>query len=76
MKFVLKFNRIQYISKVAYIQKIFNIQLIYTDKQEVLIKKIIGCARFVYNPFLALKKELYSTNDGCLKQEKQLVLDM
>ncbi|MBN3874852.1 MAG: IS200/IS605 family element transposase accessory protein TnpB [Nostoc sp. JL33] len=42
-------------------QKAFKVTLIVTHSQEVLINKTIGCARFVYNRFLALRKELYST---------------
>lgn len=43
-------------------QKAFKITLIPTYSQKVLINKTIGCARFVYNRFLALKKELYDTD--------------
>jgi putative transposase len=41
-------------------QKAFKVTLIPNHNQEVLINKTIGCARFVYNRFLALRKELYS----------------
>lgn len=47
-------------------QKAFKITLIPTQNQQVLINKTIGCARFVYNRFLALKKELYSTLEETL----------
>ncbi|MHC5729392.1 MAG: helix-turn-helix domain-containing protein, partial [Nostoc sp.] len=36
-------------------QKAFKVTLIPNHNQEVLINKSIGCARFVYNHFLALK---------------------
>ncbi|MBG1245222.1 IS200/IS605 family element transposase accessory protein TnpB [Nostoc sp. NZL] len=42
-------------------QKAFKVTLIPTHNQEVLINKTIGCARYVYNRFLALKKELYAS---------------
>ncbi|MEA5622103.1 IS200/IS605 family element RNA-guided endonuclease TnpB [Nostoc sp. UHCC 0251] len=51
---------------MAYIQKSFKIKLIPTHKQQVLIKKTIGCARFVYNRFLAMKKELYNAEQTTL----------
>ncbi|MHC5598712.1 MAG: helix-turn-helix domain-containing protein [Nostoc sp.] len=47
-------------------QKAFQFTLIPSHNQEVLIKKTIGCARFVYNRFLALKKELYNTEQKTL----------
>ncbi|MDZ7957529.1 MAG: IS200/IS605 family element RNA-guided endonuclease TnpB [Aulosira sp. DedQUE10] len=47
-------------------QKAFKITLIPTHNQQVLINKTIGCARFVYNRFLALRKELYSTLEKAL----------
>ncbi|MCC5663978.1 IS200/IS605 family element transposase accessory protein TnpB [Nostoc sp. CHAB 5784] len=48
------------------IQKAFKVTLIPTHNQEVLINKTIGCARYVYNRFLALRKELYSTEQKTL----------
>jgi len=42
-------------------QKAFKVTLIPSNKQEILINKSIGCARFVYNHFLALRQELYQT---------------
>ncbi|MCC5658870.1 IS200/IS605 family element transposase accessory protein TnpB [Nostoc sp. XA010] len=48
------------------IQKAFKVTLIPTHNQEVLINKIIGCARYVYNRFLALKKELYASEGKTL----------
>ncbi|MHC5862717.1 IS200/IS605 family element RNA-guided endonuclease TnpB [Nostoc sp.] len=51
---------------MAYIQKSFKIKLIPTQKQQILIKKTIGCARFVYNRFLAMKKELYNAEQTTL----------
>jgi putative transposase len=47
-------------------QKAFKVTLIPSHKQEVLINKSIGCARFVYNHFLALKQELYLTEQKTL----------
>ncbi|WP_257236004.1 transposase [Nostoc sp. 'Peltigera malacea cyanobiont' DB3992] len=47
-------------------QKAFKITLIPTHNQQVLVNKTIGCARFVYNRFLALRKELYSTEKKAL----------
>jgi putative transposase len=47
-------------------QKAFKVTLIPNHKQEVLINKSIGCARFVYNHFLALKQELYLTEQKTL----------
>lgn len=41
-------------------QKAFKVTLIPNHNQQVLINKTIGCARFVYNRFLALKK-LYAS---------------
>lgn len=46
--------------------------------QEVLINKTIGCARFVYNRFLARRKELYESDkktlnySGCSQELTQL----
>lgn len=47
-------------------QKAFKVTLIPNHKQEILINKSIGCARFVYNHFLALKQELYQTEQKTL----------
>ncbi|MEH1997174.1 MAG: IS200/IS605 family element RNA-guided endonuclease TnpB [Nostoc sp.] len=47
-------------------QKAFKITLIPTHNQQVLINKTIGCARFVYNRFLGLRKELYNTEKKAL----------
>ncbi|QSJ14036.1 IS200/IS605 family element transposase accessory protein TnpB [Nostoc sp. UHCC 0702] len=47
-------------------QKAFKVTLILNHNQEVLINKSIGCARFVYNHFLALKQELYLTEQKTL----------
>ncbi|MBW4635871.1 MAG: IS200/IS605 family element transposase accessory protein TnpB [Iphinoe sp. HA4291-MV1] len=47
-------------------QKAFKVTLIPNHSQFVLINKTIGCARFVYNRFLALRKELYSTEQKTL----------
>ncbi|BAY24521.1 transposase [Calothrix sp. NIES-2100] len=51
---------------MSYVQKAFKVTLIPTHNQEVLINKTIGCARFVYNRFLALRKNLYSTEKKAL----------
>ncbi|MHC5612148.1 MAG: IS200/IS605 family element RNA-guided endonuclease TnpB [Nostoc sp.] len=48
------------------IQKAFKFTLILTHNQEVLINKTIGCARYVYNHFLGLKKELYASEGKTL----------
>ncbi len=56
------------------VQKAFKVTLIPTQNQQVLINKTIGCARFVYNRFLSLRKDLYSTEqktlnyNGCSQQ--------
>ncbi|MHC5718601.1 MAG: RNA-guided endonuclease TnpB family protein, partial [Nostoc sp.] len=47
-------------------QKAFKVTLIPNHNQEVLINKTIGCARFVYNRFLALRRELYSIEQKTL----------
>ncbi|UKP01018.1 IS200/IS605 family element RNA-guided endonuclease TnpB [Nostoc sp. UHCC 0870] len=47
-------------------QKAFKVTLIPNHNQEVLINKSIGCARFVYNHFLALKQELYQSEQKTL----------
>jgi putative transposase len=47
-------------------QKAFKVTLIPNHNQEVLINKSIGCARFVYNHFLALKQEFYKTEQKTL----------
>lgn len=59
-------------------QKAFKVTLIPNRSQEVLINKTIGCVRFLYNRFLALRKELYTTNkpplnyNGCSQKLTQL----
>ncbi len=47
-------------------QKAFKVTLIPNRAQAVLINKTIGCARFVYNRFLTMRKELYSTEKKTL----------
>jgi putative transposase len=47
-------------------QKAFKVTLIPNHNQEVLINKTIACARFVYNRFLVLRKELYSNEQKTL----------
>ncbi len=47
-------------------QKAFKVTLIPNHKQEVLINKSIGCARFVYNHFLALRQKLYNVEQKTL----------
>lgn len=55
-------------------QKAFKVRLQPNQKQQTQINKTIGCARFVYNRFLALRKELYETEkknlnyNGCSQQ--------
>jgi putative transposase len=50
-------------------QKAFKVTLIPNHNQQVLINKTIGCARFVYNRFLAFRKELYSTEQKTLNYQ-------
>ncbi|GAX35017.1 IS200/IS605 family element RNA-guided endonuclease TnpB [Nodularia sp. NIES-3585] len=47
-------------------QKAFKVTLTPNHSQEVLINKSIGCARFVYNHFLALRQQLYLTEQKTL----------
>ncbi len=47
-------------------KRAFKVTLIPSYKQEILINKSIGCARFVYNHFLTLKQELYLTEQKTL----------
>ncbi|MBC6431998.1 IS200/IS605 family element transposase accessory protein TnpB [Nostoc sp. HG1] len=47
-------------------QKAFKVALIPNHNQQVLINKTIGCARFIYNRFLALRQELYTTEQKTL----------
>lgn len=60
------------------IQKAFKVTLIPNRTQEVLINKTIGCARYVYNRFLARRKELYESEKktlnytGCSQELTQL----
>jgi putative transposase len=60
------------------IQKAFKVTLIPSRNQEVLINKTIGCARFVYNRFLARRKKLYESEQknlnysGCSQELTQL----
>lgn len=59
-------------------QKAFKVTLIPKPNQSVLINKTIGCARFVYNRFLARRKELYDCEQktlnysGCSQELTQL----
>jgi putative transposase len=60
------------------VQKAFKVTLIPNRDQKVLINKTIGCARFVYNCFLARRKKLYSCEQktlnytGCSQELTQL----
>ncbi len=60
------------------IQKAFKVALIPSGAQYVLINKTIGCARFVYNRFLARRRELYESEQktlnysGCSQELTQL----
>lgn len=47
-------------------QKAFKVTLITTRSQSDLINRTIGCARFVYNRFLAVRKEAYNTEKKTL----------
>ena len=59
-------------------RKAFKITLIPSHIQEVQINRTIGCVRFVYNRFLALRKEIYVTEqktlnyNGCSQRLTQL----
>lgn len=59
-------------------QKAFKVTLIPNQNQEILINKTIGCARFVYNRFLARRKQLYDSEQktlnysGCSQELTQL----
>ena len=46
-------------------QKAFKVTLIPTRTQSEVINRI-GCVRFVYNRFLALRKEVYATDKNTL----------
>lgn len=52
--------------------------LIPSHTQKVQINRTIGCVRFAYNPFLALRKEIYVTEqktlnyNGCSQRVIQL----
>jgi putative transposase len=60
------------------IQKAFKVTLIPSQNQETLINKTIGCVRYVYNRFLARRKELYESEKrtlnytGCSQELTQL----
>ena len=41
-----------------------------TEKQKELINKTFGCSRFIYNHFLAMKIELYKTDQKSLSYNK------
>lgn len=43
-------------------QKAFKVTLIPNRTQSDLINRTVGCVRFVYNRFLALRKEVYATD--------------
>ena len=51
-------------------QKAFKVTLIPNHIQSVQINRTIGCARFVYNRFLALRKELYATEKQTLNYNR------
>jgi putative transposase len=59
-------------------QKAFKVTLRPNQNQEILINKTIGCARFVYNRFLARRKQLYDCEQktlnysGCSQELTQL----
>jgi len=48
------------------VQKAFKVILIPTRTQSDQINRTIGCIRFVYNRFLALRKEIYDTEKTTL----------
>jgi putative transposase len=47
-------------------QKAFKVTLIPNRTQSELINRTVGCVRFVYNRFLALRKEVYATDKTTL----------
>ena len=47
-------------------QKAFKVTLIPNRTQSDLINRTVGCVRFVYNRFLALRKEVYATDKTTL----------
>jgi putative transposase len=48
------------------VQKAFKVTLIPNRTQSDLINRTVGCVRFVYNRFLALRKEVYATDKTTL----------
>jgi putative transposase len=48
------------------VQKAFKVTLIPNRTQSALINRTVGCVRFVYNRFLALRKEVYETDKTTL----------
>ena len=48
------------------VQKAFKVTLIPNRAQSDLINRTVGCVRFVYNRFLALRKEVYATDKTTL----------
>jgi putative transposase len=52
------------------VQKAFKVTLIPNHNQEVLINKTIGCVRFVYNRFLARRKQLYESEQKTLNYSR------
>lgn len=47
-------------------EKSYKFRLYPNQKQEVLLQKTFGCVRFVYNYFLAQRKELYDTTGNSI----------
>ncbi len=56
------------------VQKAYKVRLQPNQKQQTQINQTMGCVRFVYNRFLALRKELYEIDkktlnyNGCSQQ--------
>ncbi len=51
-------------------QKAFKVTLIPNRTQSELINRTVGCVRFVYNRFLALRKAVYATDKTTLNYNK------
>ena len=47
-------------------EKSYKFRLYPNQEQEVLLQKTFGCVRFVYDYFLAQRKELYDTTGNSI----------
>ena len=48
-------------------ERAYKFRIYPNPEQEILIQKTFGCARFVYNRYLAKRIELYQTDKSTLK---------